>query len=136
MRAILLATTIGYLGLALDYYSWGALLTWGLRGWITLSILYLPYAALAGAISGSLNSPFGSLVLCMLAIVGPLLASIVSKALDVKAGEYVKWIVPWGLQNKLLHYSAGTVALTVLACFGYAAAYASIGYYSFAKRDL
>ena len=81
-----------------------------------------------------MDSPFGSLSLCALAIGGiPLVAYVGGRW---EHAHYINWVIPWGVQNYLFHYQAGTVALAALACFGYTAVFLTLGYRHFAKRDL
>jgi len=132
---LLILTIVGYMGLKLEFYGWGELLGWGVRGWIALVVLVIPYTALCGWISGAIDSPFAALVLCILAVAAaPLVAFIAGLKWD--DASYVKWVLPWGVQNRLLHYSGTQCALAVLACLGYAAVFLTVGYRNFAKRDL
>jgi len=133
--AIVLATIVVYMGIRLDFYSWSELVFWGLNGWIALVILSLPYVALCGWISGAVDSAFTALVLGIAVIVGVPLFAMLGK-LALEEAHYVRWLLPWGIQNRLLHYSTAQAGLAALACLGYAAVFLTLGYRHFARRDL
>jgi hypothetical protein len=133
--AILVVTIVVYLGLQIRIYDWGDLIAWGGWGYVALVILSVPYIAVCSLISAYLDSPFGSLAMCVLAIGGvPLVALLGS--LQWEKAAYVKWLLPWGIQNNLLHHSGGMLAVAVAACLGYSALFLALGYRHFAKRDL
>lgn len=133
--ALLLSTIVVYMGLMLDFYGWGELLRWGAVGWLCLSILAIPYVALCGLISGAIDSPFGSLVLCALAVLGvPLFALIGGLKWD--EARYVRYLLPWATQNYLLHHSVAYVLAAVGGCAAYTTVFLTLGYRHFAKRDL
>jgi len=135
VMAFIVATITFYLGVKLRIYSAGSLFGWAVHGFLALSILMLPYIALCSMISVSVDSSFLSLVLAKLTIGGVLLFAVVGKV----AWEpmiYFKFVLPWGVQNYLLHpeliYSGGAA----LACLGYTTVFLMLGYYRFETRDL
>lgn len=133
--ALLVSTIVVYMGLKLDFYGWGELLRWGFLGWVCLSILAIPYVAMCGLISGAIDSPFGSLVLCCLVVLGvPLFALIAGLKWD--EARYIRYLLPWATQNFLLHHSVAYVLAAVGGCLGYTAIFLTLGYRHFAKRDL
>ncbi|MHC4819585.1 MAG: hypothetical protein ACYTF8_16190 [Planctomycetota bacterium] len=133
--ALLVLTIVCYMGLRLDIYTWGELLLWGLWGFLGLTIVCLPYVALCGWISGAIDSAFGSLTISAIIVGGVPLFALIGRWAWEPAG-YVNYLLPWGLQNNLLHYRFTTVALAGLACLGYTAFFLAVGYRHFAKRDL
>jgi ABC-type transport system involved in multi-copper enzyme maturation permease subunit len=132
---LLLVVVVLYLGLALPYYGWGELLAWGGLGFAALVILSLPYVALCGWISATIDSPFGSLALCGVVIGGVPLFVLIGKIWSEHA-NIASYLLPWGIQNDLFHFEAVRVALAALACLGYAAVYLALGYRIFSRRDL
>lgn len=134
----LLAIVILYIGFALPFYGWGELLGWGAIGFLVLVLLSLPYIALCGWISAGIDSPFGSLSVCSLVVGGIPLFGLIGGAVPTygKYARYVNYLIPWGVQNRLLHFEPGQVALAVLACLGYTAVYLALGYRHFSRRDL
>lgn len=132
---VLLLTVVAYLGLRVDFYSWWELLTWGARGLIALFFILLPYLALAGLFSALVDSPFGALVLSALPVAGvPIVALLAGSKWSWAAN--VKWLLPWGCQQDLLHPDVTRFLGAALACLGYAAVFLALGYRHFSKRDL
>lgn len=136
--ALLLVIVLLYLGFALKFYGWGEILRWGGMGFAALVLLSLPYIALCGWISGAVDSQFGSFAICGLVIGGiPLFGALGGMLPHYgKYVRYVHYLLPWGVQNRLLHYEPGQVALAAAACLGYAAVFLALGYRHFSKRDL
>lgn len=124
-----------YMGFRLQIYSVGVLTVASLHGFLALVVLALPYMALCIWISAVIDSPFASMVICKLVIGGVLLAAFIG----TKTWEpliYLKYALPWGLQNRLLHFDLAQVALACAACFGYTAVFLFLGYRHFTRRDL
>jgi len=136
--ALLLFTIVLYMGFKLEFYGWGELIGWGFWGWVSLSLLAVPYVAVCGWISGAIDSPFAALVVCGLVVIGPPLFALTAglKWEHAHYVAYVKYLLPWATQNYLLHHSNLYVLLGVGACLGYAAVFLGLGYRHFAKRDL
>jgi ABC-type transport system involved in multi-copper enzyme maturation permease subunit len=133
--ALLIATIALYVGLKLQIYDFGELFTWSAMGFAALAVLTLPYVALCSWISSAIDSPFGSLTVSSLIIgVVPLFAVIGRMTWEPVA--YVNYVLPWGIQNNLLHHSAGNVAIATAACLGYTVLFLTLGYRHFSKRDL
>jgi hypothetical protein len=135
---LLLVIVLLYLGFALPLYGWGELLGWGLHGFAALALLSLPYVALCGWISAGVDSPFGSLAISSLVVGGVPLFGALGGAFPHygKYVGYVRYLLPWGVQNRLLHFETGQVVLAVLACVGYTAVFLALGYRHFSRRDL
>ena len=124
-----------YLGVRIQVYPAGALVAWGLHGVLSLAVLMLPYIALCAWISASVDSPFLSLFLGVLVIGGVRLLAFIA-SLTWEPATYLKYTLPWGLQNHLLHPELTHSLGTVLACLGYAAVFLLLGYRRFETRDL
>jgi hypothetical protein len=134
---VLIAVVSLYLGIKIGVYETRAMVLYSLHGVMAMCVATLPYLALCAWISAAVGSSFGSLLTCYLVIGGvPLAAKLAVKATHSEYASYVKWVLPWGVQNRLFHPDAQQVVLAVLACIGYAAVYALLGYRHFAKRDL
>jgi len=135
---LVLAIVVAYLGFALPFYTWGELLGWGATGFAALVLLSLPYIALCGWISAAIDSQFGSFAVCGLVVGGIPLFGAIGGLLPHygKYARYLHYLLPWGVQNRLLHFEAGQVALAALACLGYTAVFLALGYRHFSRRDL
>lgn len=135
VMALLIAIISLYIGLKLQIYEMGALVGWSLRGFLALSLVCLPYVALCAWISSAIDSPFGSLTISSV-IVGavPLFALIGRHTWEPMA--YVNYLLPWGVQNHLLHPSSLHLVGSVAACLGYTALFLLLGHRHFSKRDL
>jgi ABC-type transport system involved in multi-copper enzyme maturation permease subunit len=133
--AFLILTIVLYLGLKTGLYPAKALLVWSVQGFYALSMLMLPYIAVCAMISACVSSPFLSLILAKLIIAGTLLFA----ALGTFVWEplkYIKYLLPWGWQNHLLHPSWLHWGGAGLACLAYTAVFLMLGYRRFEKRDL
>ena len=133
--AIIIAIITFYLGVKIKIYPAGELVVWAIHALIALSILMLPYIAVCSMISATVDSPFLSLVLAKLVIGGVILFAIIGRY----AWEPVinlKYALPWGVQNYLLHPELTHSAGAGIMCLGYTAVFLLLGYYRFATRDL
>jgi ABC-type transport system involved in multi-copper enzyme maturation permease subunit len=133
--AVIVATITFYLGVKIRIYPPGLLILWALHGFLALAVLMLPYIAVCSWISASVSSAFLSLVLGKLVIGGVLLFALIG-SLAWKPVTYVKYALPWGLQNHLLHPELTHSLGTALACLGYMLVFLALGYYRFETRDL
>jgi ABC-type transport system involved in multi-copper enzyme maturation permease subunit len=135
VTAFLVATITLYLGLRIQIYPGGVLAAWGLRGVLVLAVLVLPYIALCSWVSASIDSPFLSLLTTSLVIGAvPLFAWIAS--MKWEPAGVLKYLLPSGLQDHLLHPDLTHSLGTVLACLGYTAVFLFLGYRRFETRDL
>jgi hypothetical protein len=135
ITALLVFTIALYLGLKLRVYAAAELIGWSLQGWLALSILVLPYLALCAWISSAIDTPIASLAI-VTSVVGfvPLFAMLGRKAWWPLHG--LRYLLPWGYQNDLLHHQLPRVALAVVLCLLYAAAFGYLGLRRFCRRDL
>jgi len=135
VMAVIVVTITFYLGMKTGLYPALDLAGWAAHGFLALSILMVPYIAVCSLISASVDSPFLSLVLAKVAIVGVLLIGGLGK-LAWKPAKYVMYALPWGWQNNLLHPSATHWLGAALACLVYTGFFLMLGYYHFERRDL
>jgi len=133
--AIIIATITFYLGVKIRIYPALALVVWGFHGFLALSVLMLPYIAVCSMISASVDSPFLSLVLSQLVIGGVLLFAFIGKLTWAPAVN-IRYALPWGVQNHLLHPELTHSVGTALLCLGYTIVFLLLGYYRFETRDL
>jgi len=135
VMAVIVATITLYLGLRVRLYPAAALAVWATHGFLALALLMLPYIALCSMVSASVDSPFLSLVVAKLIIGGVLLFAILG-GLKWEAAKLVKYALPWGWQNHLLHPEPGHWLAAGLACLLYTAVFLLLGYTRFETRDL
>jgi ABC-type transport system involved in multi-copper enzyme maturation permease subunit len=135
VMAVIVATITLYLGLRVRLYPAGALAAWAAYGFLALALLMLPYIAVCSILSASVDSPFLSLVLAKLVIGGVLLFSVLG-GLKWEAVKLVKYALPWGWQNYLLHPEPSHWFGAGLACLLYTAVFLVLGYARFETRDL
>ncbi len=134
--AIIIATITFYLGVNIKIYPAGLLVAWALHGFLALAVLMLPYIALCSLISVSVDSPFVSLILAKLAIGGVWLFAVIGSHYLWKPTIHLKYALPWGLQNHLLHPDLTHSLPAALACLGYMLVFLILGYHRFETRDL
>lgn len=135
VMAILIATITLYLGLRIQIYPAAALTAWAVRGFLALALLMLPYIAVCSIVSASVDSPFLSLVLAKLTIGGVLLFAVVG-GMKWESLKLVKYALPWGWQNHLLHPDPSHWLVAGLACLLYTGVFLALGYARFETRDL
>lgn len=135
VMGFLIATVALYLGLKIRIYSAPALVVWSAQGFLALAVLMLPYIAVCSLISASADSPLLSLVLAKLVIAGILIMAVLS-ARFWEPARYLKFVLPWGCQNHLLHPDATHWLGAGLACFVYTGIFLGLGYLRFTRRDL
>lgn len=124
-----------YLGLKLDLYSWKDLIICSLHGVLALTVVILPYVALCTWISSAIDSPIASLVICMLILWAVPLFSLIGRN-TWEPARHVIYLLPWGVQNHLLHPDGLNFLGSAAACLAYTAFFLTIGYWRFSKRDL
>lgn len=135
VMALIIATITLYLGLRVRIYPAGALAGWAMHGFLALTILMLPYIAVCSILSASVDSPFLSLVLAKLTIGGVLLLAILG-GLRWESMKLIKYALPWGWQNHLLHPEPSHWLGAGLACLLYTGVFLMLGYARFETRDL
>ncbi len=135
VTAVLIAIITLYLGLRIQIYPAAALAGWAIHGFLAVAILMLPYIAVCSIVSASVDSPFLSLVLAKLIIGGVLLFAFLG-GLKWEAVKLVKYLLPWGWQNHLLHPEPSHWLAAGLACLLYTGVFLMLGYARFDTRDL
>ncbi len=133
---LLMTIVLLYVGFKLKVYSAGALVGWGLQTTLALAVLALPYAAMCAWMSGMLDTPFGSLALCLLLAGFPILFFwMLDVAIRADAGWLMKTL-PWGWKYDLLSVNVGERLLAYGALLGMTGFFLWIGARAFQKRDL
>jgi ABC-type transport system involved in multi-copper enzyme maturation permease subunit len=134
--AFLVLLVVLYIGLKLQVYPAGALVAWGLQGYLALVLLGLPYVAMCSWISGAIDSPFGALVLCLLLVGFPVM--FLSGAAAVAHGDANAWlrILPWGWKYDLLSMHLHVRLIAVCAMAAFTGIFLWIGMRIFSRRDL
>ena len=135
VTAVLIAIITLYLGLRIRIYPAAELAGWAIHGFLAVAILMLPYIAVCSIVSASVDSPFLSLVLAKLIIGGVLLFAFLG-GLKWEAVKLVKYLLPWGWQNHLLHPEPSHWLAAGLACLLYTGVFLMLGYARFETRDL
>ncbi len=135
VTAFLVATITFYVGMKFRIYATGSLITWALYGFGAISILMLPYLAVCSAISASVSSPFLSLAASQLIIAGVPIAAGIGK-LYWELLQNVKYLLPWGIQNYLMHPEWTHFLGAAAGCLGYTLFFLLLGYVRFQRRDL
>ncbi len=135
IMGLLMSTIVIYIGAKLNVYPWRELILWGAWGFLALAVLSLPYIALCGWVSTFIDSPFASFTVSSL-IIGavPLFALLAKKSWEPLG--YMKYLLPWGFQNSLLHNDPLLVGLAFFGCLAYMAVFLALGHRHFLKRDL
>jgi len=133
--AFLVAMIAFYVGMKFRIYSAGALALWGLYGFGAISILMLPYLAVCSAMSASVSSPFLSLAASKLIIVGVPIVAAIGKH-NWEPLKNTKYLLPWGIQNYLMHPEWTHFLGAAAGCLGYTLFFLLLGYVRFQRRDL
>ena len=116
-------------------YSAGSLAVWGLYGFGAISILMLPYLAVCSAMSASVSSPFLSLAASKLIIIGVPIVAAIGKH-NWEPMKNTKYLLPWGIQNYLMHPEWTHFLGAAAGCVGYTLFFLLLGYVRFQRRDL
>ena len=135
VTAFLVATITFYVGMKFRIYSAGSLITWALYGFGVISILMLPYLAVCSAMSASVSSPFLSLAASKLIIVGVPIVAAIGKH-NWEPLKNTKYLLPWGIQNYLMHPEWTHFLGAAAGCLGYTLFFLLLGYVRFQRRDL
>lgn len=135
VQVLAVATIALYLGLKVQIYDGTAILTWSLQGLFALIAISLPYVAVCAWFSAANDSPMVSLVICNLVIGGVVLAAYIG-ARAWEPAYLVNYLLPWGIQNRLLAPGVGSVLLTAAGCQIYTVVFAWLGARKFQTRDL
>ena len=135
VQVIVVATVALYLGLRVDLYDAASIALWSAQGLFALIAISLPYVAVCAWFSAANDSAMISLVVCNLVIGGVVLVAF----LGARAWEpayLVNYLLPWGIQNRLLAPDLGTILLTAGGCLLYAVVFGWLGARKFQSRDL
>jgi hypothetical protein len=135
VMAFLIAVISLYLGLNVNLYKGGDLIGWSLRGIFALCVVSLPYIAVCSLFSAMIDSPFGSLTINSLVIACVPFFAFLARTQWKPAG-IIKYALPWGVQNYLLHYDPLIFFGAVAACVGYTVVFLLLGHLYFCRRDL
>lgn len=135
VQLITVAIVIGYVATRMDVYENGALIAWGLQGVLCLTLLTLPYVALATLISTYTMGPFVALILNQVTVGGVWLGAVILRG-QWDYFHYLKWLLPLGIQTDLFALEAGKVAAAAAACVGYTVVFLFLARRKFEIRDL
>lgn len=123
-----------YIQFKLGIYEGVDLWIWSMQGGLAYFMLCLPFVALCAWLSSSIDSPFGSLVLCLLIVGFP---SILLKMFNHYMDDgFLDKLWPTGWKFGMLHSSFGTVCVTGLVLVLFTVGFLWIGLRGFQKRDL
>ena len=134
--AALVALVLVYIGLKLQIYGAGELCWWGLQGYVALVLLVLPYMALCAWLSAAIDSPFGSLVLCLMLVGLPIAFLAALSAVARLPYETLSRFLPWGWKYELLSGDVGTRLVAITAMLGFTGLFVLVGLRTFSRRDL
>jgi ABC-type transport system involved in multi-copper enzyme maturation permease subunit len=125
-----------YVGLKLRAYPTGDLIGWSAQGYAALLLLTLPYLAMCAWISALVDSPFGSLVLCLAFAALPLLlAFTLSNTLHVEYDALTR-ALPWGWKYDLLSGDPARRLQAIGVMLAYTALFLFLGVRRMHRRDL
>jgi hypothetical protein len=133
---ILLVLLVTYVGLKFGIYPLGAMAWWGLQAYGAFLAMALVYTALCAWISSAFDSSGGSLVLCLLATVFPIV--FVKMAAGAFRQEDDAWdkVLPWGWKYDLLSHDVGTRLIAYAVMLGFTLLFLTLGARTFRRRDL
>lgn len=133
---LLVAVLVIYVGAKFNIYPAMDLFLWGLQGFVALMLLALPYVAMCAWISALMDSPFGSLSICLLLTGFPIaFLKMLNFATKSKA-DWLDRLLPWGWKYDLLAGDLGTRLLAYAAMLGFTGFFLAIGLRGFRRRDL
>ncbi|MCP4847376.1 MAG: hypothetical protein GY899_05445 [Verrucomicrobiaceae bacterium] len=132
-----------YVQFKVGAYPGVELWSWGFQGLTAVFFLSLPYIALCAWISCLLDTPFGSLAICLLisgfSLVILYLLKLTLLTSTTADPESLAWLfktVPWGWKYELLDGTPTVRVVAILAMLGFTAAFLFLGLRHFQKRDL
>jgi ABC-type transport system involved in multi-copper enzyme maturation permease subunit len=133
--ALLFAVLGIYIVAKIHVHPPGAMAAWLIGGYFRMLLFSLPYIAMCAWLSGSIDSPFGSLVLSLtIAYVWPLFVGIGSA--QNQAFSYLGYITPWSYKWWLFSERPWLVAVGALVMLAFTALLVWFGLSRFKKRDL
>lgn len=136
VQALTILFVVTFVAFNVKVYETGDLAAWGLHGVVALGLMTLAYVALAAMLSACTDTPLASLALLKTCIGGVLLSAVILRNVALDAFEYLKWLLPWGIQNQLIAPEMTRVVGAGLACVGYALVFLFLGSKRFETRDL
>ena len=132
-----------YVQFKVGAYSGLGLWLWGFQGLLAIFFLSLPYTAICAWFSCMLDTPFGSLTICLLFTGFSLALLYILKMTLIGSmnvdSESLGWLfktMPWGWKYELLHGSVVVRVSAILAMLCFTAAFLFLGLRHFNKRDL
>jgi hypothetical protein len=125
-----------YVGFKFNIYPLADLVPWTLQGFLAIFFVCLPYVALCAWMSGLLDSPFGSLSICLLLTGFPIIFVKMANVATRDAAPWLEKLLPWGWKYDLLSGEVGARLLAYVVMLGFTALFLSLGLRSFRKRDL
>lgn len=134
--ALMVVIVLLYIGIKFRIYEGGALVVWGLQGFVAIVMLTVPYIAMCTWISCSMDSAFGALALCLVLTGGPL---VLIRVLDASLAWDLAWLqrlIPWGWKYELLSGDVGTRITAYLVMLAFTAFFLFLAFRTFHKRDL
>jgi ABC-type transport system involved in multi-copper enzyme maturation permease subunit len=133
--ALLFAVLGLYILLKIHVHPPGAMAAWLIGGYFRMLLFSLPYIAMCAWLSGSIDSPFGSLVLALtVSYVWPLFVAIGSA--QQHAFSYLGYITPWAFKWWLFSERLWMVGVAALVMLAFTALLAWVGLSRFKKRDM
>jgi hypothetical protein len=133
--ALLFAVLGIYILAKIHVHPPGAMAAWLVGGYFRMLLFSLPYVALCAWLSGSIDSPFGSLVLGLtISYVWPLFVAIGSA--QQSAVRYLGYITPWSFKWWLFSERAWMVGVAAVVMLAFTALLVWFGLSRFKKRDL
>jgi len=129
-----LALLVFYIQFKLGIYDGMELWVWGLQGFFAFFLICLPFVALCSWISGCIDSPFGSLAICLLIVGFPV---VILMMLNIYGKQdFFDKFWPTGWKYGILNSQFGTVALSSVVLLAFTSLFLFIGLRNFQKRDL
>ncbi len=125
-----------YMALKVKVHPAGDMVMWLMQGYLRIMLLTMPYIAVCALVSCAIDSPFGSLVLALMATyLFPVLVGR-GAALVSEVG-YMQFLTPWGWKYWLLEpLLSGRFLGAAAAMLGFTALFLFLGVKYFRKRDL
>ena len=132
-----------YVQFKVGAYTGAGLWLWGFQGLIAIFFLSLPYTAICAWFSCMLDTPFGSLTICLLfsgfsltLLYALKMTLIGSMNVDPESLGWLFKTMPWGWKYELLHGAPMVRVAAILAMLSFTAAFLFLGLRHFNKRDL
>jgi len=133
---LLFGVLLLFVGFKFGIYAWGPMTLWASQGLLACIALSLPYLAMSAWISSAIDSPFGSLTLCLLVTGFPILFLKLADVTVRGDQEWLMRLLPWGWKFELLSSSIATrlIAFGMMGVF--TLFFLWVGLRNFHARDL